>query len=154
MNNSLRMMRDNDAEQLSLLIRRTFRQYIAHTYTKRGIRVFEKNTSAKALLRRKRKNQLIIVAETEDTISGVIAVRKGNHISLLFVAPEFHGKAIGSLLCREAISRIKTATPDIRCATVNSSEYALPFYAKLGFTVKRPAFFHKGMKMTAMELRL
>lgn len=147
-------MNESDAEAVSSLIQRTFQQFIADTYKARGKRYFLRHTSKPALLRRKRKNQLIIVAKTDDTVSGVVAVRRNNHISLLFVAPEFHGKGIGSLLCREAISRIRATSPDLRRVTVNSSEHALPFYAGLGFTVKRPTYYHKGMKITPLELTL
>ena len=157
---SFRLMRDEDAEQLSRLIHRNFQRFIAHTYTKGGIRHFLKATTEKALLRRKRKNQLILVAETErsvsglNTVSGLIAVRKGNHITLFFVAPEFHRRAIGTRLFREAVKHIKAAVPDLGCVTVNSSEYALPFYKKLGFTAKSAPFFRRGMKITPMELLL
>ena len=166
MSHSFRMMRDEDAEQLSLLIHRNFQRFIAHTYTNRGIRIFRKNTSKQALLWRMRKNQLIIVAESVDpaagstaasdrkTISGLVAVRKGNHITLFFVAPEFHGSGIGTGLFLEAATRIKAAIPELRFITVNSSDYALPFYKKLGFTAKSAAFFNRGMKITPMELRL
>jgi ribosomal protein S18 acetylase RimI-like enzyme len=147
-------MRDDDAEAVSLLIHRTFRHYIADTYTARGIKHFLKHTSKRAMLRRIRKNQLIVVAETDGTISGMIAVRKRNHITLLFVAPEFHRNGIGTRLSRDALNRMKATTPDIRSVTVNSSQYALPFYTKLGFTVKRSAYLHKGMKITPMELLL
>jgi ribosomal protein S18 acetylase RimI-like enzyme len=106
------------------------------------------------MLKRKRKNQLIVVAESDDTISGMIAVRNGNHLNLLFVAPEFHRNGIGTLLFRDALNRMKATVPDIRNVTVNSSQYALPFYTKLGFRVKSSAYFHKGMKITPMELLL
>jgi ribosomal protein S18 acetylase RimI-like enzyme len=147
-------MNDDEAEAVSLMIHRTFEQFIADTYTARGIKHFLRNTSKQAMLRRKRKHQLIIVAETGDTISGVAAVRKGNHLTLLFVAPEFQRKGIGILLFQDALNRMKAALPDIRTVTVNSSQYALPFYTKLGFTVKRSAYLHKGMKITPMEMLL
>jgi ribosomal protein S18 acetylase RimI-like enzyme len=70
------------------------------------------------------------------------------------VAPEFQRKGIGILLFQDALNRMKAALPDIRTVTVNSSQYALPFYTKLGFTVKRSAYLHKGMKITPMEMLL
>ena len=149
-----RIMRDDDAGAVSLLIQRTFQHFIADTYTARGIKRFLKITSKQAMLRRKRKNQLIVIAEADDTISGMIAVRKQNHITLLFVAAEFHRNGIGTLLFQDAFTRMKAAVPDLGTVTVNSSEFALPFYTKLGFTAKRSAYLHKGMKITPMELLL
>jgi ribosomal protein S18 acetylase RimI-like enzyme len=154
MHPQFRIMSEDDAEAVSLLIHRTFQQFIAETYTARGIKHFLKHTSKQAMLRRKRKNQLIVVAEADDKISGMIAARKGNHITLLFVAPEFHRNGIGTLLFQDALNRMKAAIPDLGTVTVNSSQYALPFYTKLGFTVKRPAYFHRGMRITPMELLL
>ena len=147
-----RLMSDDDAEAVSALVHRTFQTFIADAYTARGIKHFLRNTSKEAMLRRKRKNQLILVAEAGGKISGMIAVRKGNHVTLLFVAPEFHRNGIGTLLFQEALERMKTAIPDLRSVTVNSSDFALPFYAKLGFAVRRPAYLHRGMKITPMEL--
>jgi ribosomal protein S18 acetylase RimI-like enzyme len=147
-------MKEDDAEAVSKLIRRTFQQFIADTYTARGIKHFMKITSKQAMLKRKRKNQLILVAESDDAIAGLVAVRNGNHINLLFIAPEFHRRGIGTLLFREALARMKAEIPDLSTVTLNSSEYALPFYAKLGFRVKSSAYFRKGMKITPMELLL
>ncbi|MEE8591615.1 MAG: GNAT family N-acetyltransferase [Spirochaetia bacterium] len=149
-----RIMNEDDAESVSALIHLAFQQFIADTYTARGIKHFRKNTSKQAMLRRKLKNQLIVVAEADDKISGMIAVRKGNHITLLFVAPEFHRTGIGTLLFQDALNHMKATMPDLRTVTVNSSQYALPFYTRLGFTVKRSAYLHKGMKITPMELLL
>jgi ribosomal protein S18 acetylase RimI-like enzyme len=151
---NLRIMNENDAEAVSNLIQRTFQRFIADTYTSRGIRYFLKHTSKAALLRRKRKNQLLVVAELGGTITGMIAVRKGNHVSLLFVAPEFHRRGIGALLFGKALELMKDAIPDLCSVTVNSSSYAVRFYTGLGFSAKRTAYFYKGMKMTPMELRL
>jgi len=149
-----RTMKDSEAEAVSRLIQRTFQRFIAADYTSRGRRCFLKNTSKRAILRRKRKNQLLIVAEDNHTISGLVVVRKGNHISLFFVAPEFHRREIGTRLFREALDRMKAAMPDLGNITVNSSEFALPFYTKLGFVAKRSAYYRRGMKITPMELQL
>jgi ribosomal protein S18 acetylase RimI-like enzyme len=149
-----RIMRDDDAGAVSLLVQRTFQHYIADTYTPRGIKHFLKITSKQAMLRRIRKNQLIFVAETDGTICGMIAVRNGNHLNLLFVAPEFHRNGIGTLLFQHALNRMKAAIPDLGNVTVNSSQYALPFYTQLGFRIKRSTYFRKGMKITPMELLL
>lgn len=81
-------------------------------------------------------------------------MRKRNHITLLFVAPEFHRNGIGTLLFQDALNRMKATIPNLGTVTVNSSQYALLFYTKLGFTVKRSAYLHKGMKITPMELLL
>lgn len=147
-------MTEGQAEEASRLIQRAFQQFIVATYTSRGKRYFLRHTSKAALLRRKRKNQLLVVAEQMDRVSGVLAVRNVNHISLLFVAPECHRRGIGTLLVGKALELMKGATPDLATVTVNSSTYAVPFYAELGFQVKGPARFYKGMKITPMELRL
>jgi GNAT superfamily N-acetyltransferase len=150
----LRFMNESDAEAVSDLIQRAFQRFIADTYTARGKRYFLRHTSKSALLRRRRRNQLLVVAEQGHTIAGVIAVRKGNHVSLLFVAPEFHRRGIGTLLFGKALELMKDTIPDLCSVTVNSSAYALPFYKGLGFSAKRSAHFYKGMKITPMELRL
>jgi len=82
-----REMREGDEQAVSRLIQESFHRYIAHTYTSEGVDNFLEETSPWGIAERKRKGQLIIVAEEgkgkgNRVIVGVIVVRSGNHISL------------------------------------------------------------------------
>ena len=146
-----RPMHEADVSALSVLIRRTFLQYIACTYRRRGVRRFLRHNSPRGLRSRLRAGQLLVVAEPagrREGPVGVIALRGGSHVSLLFVDPTFHGRGIGRGLLRAAVETLGNGTSTI---TVNSSEFALGFYRRLGFEPTGAAFFRKGTKITPMR---
>jgi len=169
----IRPLLAGDAPEAAALIHRTFSAFVAESYRPRGVREFLRRNSPPGLLARLHEGQLVLVAEAEEgggdqagspkgagaaadstSLVGVAAVRNGNHVSLLFVEPEQHGRGIGRSLFHEARLRIRAALPDIDGVTLNSSDYALEFYRKLGFEATGAAFYRKGMRMTPMRLEL
>ncbi|MBQ7564753.1 MAG: GNAT family N-acetyltransferase [Lachnospiraceae bacterium] len=82
-------------------------------------------------------------------IIGVLGIRGGSHISLLFVQAEYHHRGIARDLmnmfyreaCRNNISRI----------TVHSSAFAVGFYHKLGFTDIDTEVYNDGIWYVPME---
>ena len=146
-------MGEADAEAVSVLVRRTFLRFIARTYRRRGVRWFLRHNTPRALRSRLRAGQLVLVAEAAKRLAGVIAVRGGNHVSLLFVDPELHGRGIGRELVRDALGRLRgqAGNPGPDAMTVNSSDFGVPFYRALGFEPTGAARFKKGMKITPMR---
>ena len=144
---SFRPMRAGDAAPVSRLVRSTFLEFIAPTYRPRGVRWFLRHNTPGALRGRLRKGQLVLVAEAKGRPAGVIALRGGIHVSLLFVDPGLHGRGIGRGLLRAACERLGDGADTV---TVNSSDYAVPFYRSLGFEPVAGPRYRKGMKITPM----
>jgi ribosomal protein S18 acetylase RimI-like enzyme len=146
-----RDMKEGDEGEMSALVRRLFGKYIAHTYAPEGLAEFMKGAQPSALLDRMKQGQIVILAVSQEDIAGVIAVRDGNHISLLFVDERFHRKGIAQALVSMARERARAADPSIRDFTVNSSPYAVKFYEKLGFCATGPERMMRGMRITPMR---
>ena len=83
---------------------------------------------------------------------GVIALREGQHISLLFVRDKFHRLGIAGNLVRMAVSQVEMEEPKVRAVTVNSSPYAVGFYEKMGFRALGPEQKADGIRFTSMRL--
>lgn len=83
---------------------------------------------------------------------GVIALREGQHISLLFVRDKFHHLGIAGNLVRMAVSQVEMEEPKVRAVTVNSSPYAVGFYEKMGFRALGPEQKADGIRFTSMRL--
>jgi ribosomal protein S18 acetylase RimI-like enzyme len=154
-----REMGEGEAEEVSALIVRSFHRHIAHRYRPEGIENFLAFTQAEQLRIRRREGQLFLVAVDParvegSAICGVIAVRDGNHISLLFVDESSQRRGIASSLIKEAISIIRHDDPDVRCITVNSSPYAAAFYERVGFQRTGPEQYRDGMLLNPMTLSL
>ncbi len=73
----------------------------------------------------------LAVARLKGTVVGMIALRSGSHISLLFVDERFHRKGIATKLVRYAQ---QSFLPDGNVMmTVNASPYGVKFYEHIGF---------------------
>jgi ribosomal protein S18 acetylase RimI-like enzyme len=86
-----------------------------------------------------------------ESIAGMIAVRNGNHVSLLFVEPSLHGRGIGRRLFESVLAQMRQRLPGLERVTVNSSDYAVPFYRALGFETIGRAYYKRGMRITPMR---
>jgi GNAT superfamily N-acetyltransferase len=149
-----RRMAEGDEGETSALIRRSFEKYIAHAYTAEGLADFLKNTTPEALAARRARGQTVILALVGGGIVGVIAVRDGNHISLLFVDESLHRRGVAGRLVSMALAESRNADPSLCDFTVNSSPFAVSFYEKMGFRRTGPEQFMRGMRVTPMRLEL
>ena len=85
---------------------------------------------------------------------GVIALRTGQHISLLFVREKFHRLGVARRLVRVAVSHLVNQEPEIRAVTVNSSPFAVEFYKKIGFVPLGPERTEDGIRFTSMRMTI
>ena len=87
----------------------------------------------------------------DQTIVGIVLVRKFWNLCSLFVAPQFHGMGIGRALMAEAIKQcaIKSDVPYIR---VNAAANAVGFYEAMGFKALENQ--HGRDSSTAMNLAI
>lgn len=83
---------------------------------------------------------------------GVIALREGQHISLLFVREQFHHLGVARRLVKMAVAYVEAMKPETRAVTVNSSPYAVGFYEKVGFQALGPEKMADGIRFTSMRL--
>lgn len=82
---------------------------------------------------------------------GVIALRTGQHISLLFVRGRFHRLGIGKMLVDVVLNVVASENPAVPAVTVNSSPYAVKFYEKMGFAAMGGEKKENGIRFTSMK---
>jgi putative acetyltransferase len=70
------------------------------------------------------------VKNAEGTILGFSGVADGN-LEMLFIAPQYRGKGIGTVLCQHAIQQQKVDKVDVN----EQNPQALGFYLRQGFQV-------------------
>tara|TARA_R100000005_G_C4929449_1_gene159126 strand:+ start:61 stop:513 length:453 start_codon:yes stop_codon:yes gene_type:complete len=80
-----------------------------------------------------KEQSLHLLCEENGMVLGVILVKEYWNLSSLFVDPSLHCTGVGRDLINEAIAICSTKSPK-GCLKLNSSNYAVPFYKKVGFT--------------------
>lgn len=129
----IRLAQNDDWEPAMELAWKTFLKFEAPVYDKEGVDNFLSFISEERLYKMFLAGEYpLYVAVRDGKTVGMLGVRSGNHISLLFVDEKYHRQGIGKKLVLVAAEDIKRRGKDI--ITVNSSPYGLPFYKKLGFT--------------------
>ena len=149
----IRPIYKNEWEDAMQLAWDTFLIYEAPDYSVRGVHNF-RNFVRDPLLKKMHTygEYIAIGAFVDKKMVGIIGVRNGNHVSLLFVDSDYHRMGIASALIRRYI-RDAMAT-GITYVTVNSSPYAVDFYHKIGFKNITDEVEKDGIRFTPMRLEL
>ncbi len=132
---------------------RIFLQFEAPGYTTAGIRSFKDFIEDPKL-----KKQFIsgeyaaFGAFYKAQMVGMMGIRNGNHISLLFVDERYHKKGVATALFSYFLQQEKMQ--EISSFTVNAAPYAVGFYHKLGFCDDDKEVVADGIRFTPMHLRV
>lgn len=93
-------------------------------------------------------------AYDSNRLVGVIAMRSGFHISLLFVDCEYQRQGVAKRLVRRASAFCIERNPMLRYITVNASPHGLPAYLAMGFEPLSEELKKEGMRYTLMRIPL
>lgn len=142
---------ESDWEETMQLAYQVFMQFESEEYGEEGTESFYELISSKELKQMFLIGEYpIFVAKSEGKIVGMISIRSGNHISLLFVDGKFHRNGIATALVEELIAFIMEKTR-YRYVTVNASPYGEPFYHEFGFVDTDKKVKEDGIIYTPME---
>ncbi len=134
------------------LVWEVFQEYESPDYEEMGIKTFQHFIEFNSMLERVESGEMKFWGCYQNSyLIGVIAIRPGQHISLLFVRGKFHHLGVAGRLVRIVISEIKKAGPEIPAITVNSSPYAVGFYEAVGFKALGPEEKRDGIRYTPMR---
>lgn len=150
----IRKARPGDWEPSMELAFRVFLKYEAMEYGPEGIRSFAEFVTDETLKQLfLQGNYLLFVAVEGEKIIGLISLRSGNHISLLFVDEEYHRRGVGTALIKYLQSYMLFHTKQQKM-TVNAAPYGIPFYHKIGFRDTGMETKKDGIIYTPMEFYL
>lgn len=150
----VRKAQPDDWENAMELAFRTFLKYEAKEYGPEGIRNFAEFVTDESLKKMfLQGNYLMFVAVEGEKIIGLISLRSGNHISLLFVDDKYHRRGVGTALVKYLQSYMLFYTKQERL-TVNAAPYGIPFYHRIGFKDTGLETKKDGIIYTPMEFYL
>lgn len=151
---SCRFLRVEDIPEVSELVARVFDQFVAPEYSPEGVQEFHRYIQPAAFGRRSQSNHFTLIALLQNKAVGMIEMRGHDHISLLFVIPEFQRRGIARELLRQALRICQSNTSYLAEISVNSSSYAVPVYEKLGFCRAGERQVRNGIGFVPMTLKL
>lgn len=135
------------------LVWEVFCLYDAPEYEEMGIKTFRHFLEYHNMLSRVNKGEMTFWGcYLNNYLVGVIALREGQHISLLFVRDKFHHLGVATRLVKVAVDYVAVSEPKIRAVTVNSSPYAVGFYQKVGFCPLSEEKKKDGIRFTPMRM--
>ncbi|MDR7193541.1 GNAT family N-acetyltransferase [Luteimonas terrae] len=125
---SIRPLALADIEAVSALCLDAFSQSIAPTLKAEGVATFAAIASAPAFAARMQDDNRMLVFETDATVVGMIELKQGRHIAMLFVSPHAQRAGIGHRLIEAALRHARTDP-----VTVSASLPSVPAYLRYGF---------------------
>lgn len=143
-----RGMKPGEAEETFAVLRRGFDAFVRDDFRPEGVAEFYR--AARDRVFHDPPDHVILVAESDGRIVGMIDVKESNHISLFFVEPARMGRGIGRGLLAHAVALCRREDPGLREIDVNSSPWAVPVYARLGFRPTGPEQEQNGIRYTRM----
>lgn len=130
---------------------RVFLKFEAKDYGREGTEAFAAFVTDSVLKRAFESGHYkVFVAVLGEKLVGIIGLRSGNHISLLFVDGEYHHNGIGRRLIDTVIEYLKTDTSFSKI-TVNAAPYAEGFYYKCSFEKCGELTYKDGIRYIPME---
>jgi len=150
----IRDLDESDINKAYRLVSSVFDEFVAPLYSDEGVEEFNRFINPTNLIERLRTDSLILVAEIESEIIGVIGFRDWSHIFLLFIKGDYQGKGIANLLLNESLKRCKSGNHNLENVTVNSSPNAVTAYERMGFIATSKEQLTKGICFVPMVLDL
>jgi len=148
-----------DAAAISSLILNTAENQLRHEFSDEGWRLFERLLSRKtqaSLIDNKKFNYFLAISQSlnsDEQLLGVLAIKDKNHLFHFFVKPECQSQGVGHKLWQTFLQVFNSenySSQQFKEITVNSSDFALSFYQKLGFVMKTTRQQKNGVCYTPM----
>ena len=163
-----RSIRSGEDEAAAAVVIAAFEEFIAPGFAEEGIEEFRTYAHAEAIRARRSAGQphrqfvaLAPAGMTQgarslmaDTIVGIGEIRAWQHVSMLFVHPDWLQLGIGKELFARLRDEVGRENPDLAELTVNSSPFAVPIYERLGFVIAGDTLVISGIKQIPMTFDL
>ena len=149
-----RELSDSEVEDAAELSRRVFDEFVAAEHSAEGREEFARYASIAALRERHGAGCVTFAAEREGRLVGMLHLRNGNHIAMLFVEGLSQRQGIGFGLVCAAEQYVLARQPPAQALTVASTPNALDAYRRMGFVPLGGEQVTKGLRFVLMERRI
>ena len=145
----IRKIEQKDLARVSSLCMKAFMGSVAPSLSNEGVETFQSIASENGFSNRMKEDNTILVYEENEKVKGVVELKEGRHVAMLFIAPDFQQRGVG----RALVSAI-TAYARVETITVSASLNSIPAYLRYGFICVGDPDEKSGLKYQPMELEL
>ena len=142
-------MEKDDAEEVSKIVVSSFLHSVADHLSDEGIATFMDISSPESFRKRLNEDNLMFVSEGVDGIKGIVELKEGRHVAMLFVEPEVQCMGIGRELVKEALKYSRADS-----VTVSASLTSVIAYEKYGFETVGQEEEKQGLRYRPMKFEL
>ncbi|MDP2562419.1 GNAT family N-acetyltransferase [Psychrobium sp. 1_MG-2023] len=147
----IRQAQRADCAEISYLITRNAKLLLNEDFDGDGLNFFLNTVTERAIREYMDQGFNYLVAQANNEIIGVIAIKDNSHMFHLFVDKNYHKKGIAKQLW-ESIYTQSVESGNNGTFTLNSTSYALPVYQRWGFTCTDELQIRHGIRYTPMSL--
>ena len=145
----IRNLTPDDLPQASTLCLDAFMQAVAPSLSTQGIETFTKVAAPQAFAERMQGDNLMLACVAQGALAGLIELKEGRHVAMLFIAPGWQRQGIGTRLMNAALEHAR-----VDVVTVKASLSSVPAYQHYGFTLAGEVGEFAGLLYQPMEKRL
>ncbi len=145
----IRKLEQRDLARVSSLCMKAFMDSVAPSLSNEGVETFQSIASVSGFSNRMKEDNTILVYEENGKVKGVIELKEGRHVAMLFVAPDFQERGVGRALVSAITPYTRTET-----ITVSASLNSISAYFRYGFKCAGDPDEKSGLKYQPMELEL
>lgn len=146
---AIRTMVQADIEAVSALCMAAFNGSVAPTVSAQGVETFRNTASTEAFLQRMQGDNLMLVFEDAATLKGILELKEGRHLAMLFIDPQHQRQGIG-----QALIAAMTTHARVAAITVRASLTSVPAYLRFGFQCTGDVGEVAGLSYQPMELQV
>lgn len=137
----------NDVNELSDICLSAFKHSVAPNTSEQGIQTFEGIASVEAFQKRITQDNVILLAYLDLSPVGVLELKEGRHLAMLFVRPDCQQHGVGRALIENALDYVS-----VDRLTVRASLNSVPAYTQYGFEVTGAVGEVSGLVYQPMEM--
>lgn len=126
---NIQTLAESDLETVSALCMAAFTASVAPSLSPQGVATFTQIAAADSFARRMTGDNLMLVFVRDDQVLGVIELKEGRHVAMLFVDPQQQSQGIGRQLVAAALAYARSEV-----VTVSASLNSVVAYKRYGFT--------------------
>lgn len=140
-----------DEKKIAKLIREVYAEFVAPDSSEVWNQNFYEYVEPQKIKSRQTLHHTTYLAFEGNKIIWVLESRNMNHISLLFVDKNYHGKGVAKSLLKDFLSEVPK---NISCIDVHASPFSIPIYEKLWFYQIGNIKEENGIKYLQMEYKI